>query len=246
MRHAIFTTTPEESYKVAVLVKATAFNVREIGISYTEPLEQLGVSLDSMIAFSLDYNKDRKAPNAFIKEYLAELMPVLDELKVQYLYVADANYFKVLAGQTKADIHFGYVLPCKLKGYEHMHVVLGLNHQSLIYNPELQSKLDLSLTTLSSHTVGNYSAIGTDIIHSASYPSSLEDIKAALDGLHQFSELSCDIEAFSLRFNEAGIGSISFAWDQHNGLAFACASDSAVGVTCRVPRGLLSRPQVMV
>ncbi|MNI67924.1 hypothetical protein D3C73_1235820 [compost metagenome] len=30
-----------------------------------------------------------------------------------------------------------------------------------------------------------------------------------------------------------------------DGLALAAASDAAVGVTCNVPRGLLSRPQVI-
>ena len=175
-----------------------------------------------MIAFTLKYNPEGKAPAKFIKEYLENLLPALDSLGVKYLYVTDGTYFKTLSGSSKADPHFGYVLPCKIKGFEHMNVVLGLNHQQLIYNPSLQAKLDLSLHALASSVAGSYQALGQNIIHSAQYPETVEDIAAALKSLHQYPSLSCDIEAFSLAFNEAGIGTIGFAWDKHNGIAFAC------------------------
>ena len=103
-----------------------------------------------------------------------------------------------------------------------MSIVLGVNYQALIYNPELQAKLTMGLKTVADQFQGNYQAIGTGIIHSAQYPESLQDIASALESLHQYDELTCDIEAFSLRFNEAGIATIAFAWDQHNGIAFPC------------------------
>ncbi len=220
MRHIIF----EESttYPVAALVKRTSFNKQELLNNYVTPLGNLGVAAKDVIAFTLSYNEVGKAPAGFIKDYLSKLLPALDSLGVKYLYVADSSYFKVLAGQVKAEPHHGYALPCKVKGFEHMHVVLGINHQALIYNPDLQAKLDLGLKTLASHVSGTYQALGTGIIHSAQYPEGLQAIAAALQSLHQYPRLSCDIEAFSLRFNEAGIGTIGFAWDQHNGVAFAC------------------------
>lgn len=70
--------------------------------------------------------------------------------------------------------------------------------------------------------LGRYQPLGNDIIHSAEYPKDVERIRQLLEQLHQYPELSCDIEAFSLRFYEAGVGTISFAWDQHNGIGFAC------------------------
>lgn len=220
MRHIIF----EESisYQVAILVKRTSFNKQELLNNYVTPLGNQGVATKDVIAFTLSYNDVGKAPAGHIKDYLVKLLPALDSLGVRYLYVADSSYFKVLAGQVKAEPHHGYVLPCKVKGYEHMHVVLGINYQALIYNPELQAKLDLGLKTLASHVAGTYQALGTGIIHSAQYPQGVQAIAEALQSLHQYAALSCDIEAFSLRFNEAGIGTIAFAWDQHNGIAFAC------------------------
>lgn len=221
MRHILFDET-STSFPVAILVKRTSFNKQELLNNYVTPLGNLGVSAKDVIAFTLSYNDVGKAPAGHIKDYLVKLLPALDSLGVKYLYVADSSYFKVLAGQVKAEPHHGYVLPCKIKGYEHMHVVLGINYQALIYNPELQAKLDLGLKTLASHVAGAYQAPGTGIIHSALYPHGIQAIAYELNKLHQYPSLSCDIEAFSLRFNEAGIGTIAFAWDKHNGIAFAC------------------------
>jgi DNA polymerase-1 len=219
MRHIIF--QEANTYSVAVLTKSSAFNKHELRINYIEPLVKRGVAEHEMIAFTVKYSPDGKAPAHVIKEYLGNLLPALDSLGVKFLYVADSNYFKTLAGQGKAEPHYGYVLPCKIKGYEHMNVVLGLNHQALIYNPALQTKLDLSLHALASGVAGNYQAIGSNIIHSAQYPETWQEIRAALQSLHQYPSLTCDIEGFSLRFDEAGVATIAFAWDKHNGIAFA-------------------------
>ena len=210
-----------DNYPVAVLIKRTSFNKQEIASSYLEPLAQRGVASSGVIAFTLEYNEAGKAPAAFIKEYLGKLLPALESLGTKYLYVADSAYFKVLTGQAKAEPHHGYVLPCKIKGYEHMKVVLGINYQQLIYNPDLQTKLITGINTIADHMQGSYQAPGTGIIHSAQYPEGTQAIAEALESLHQYPSLTCDIEGFSLRFNEAGIGTTAFAWDEHNGVSFA-------------------------
>lgn len=220
MRHIIF--EEAESYKVALLVKNTAFNKQELLNNYVYLLDAAGVANNEVIAFTAEYDDKGKASATFIKEYLSKLLPVLDSLQVKTLYVADSGYFKVIAGQVKAEGHLGYVLPCKIKGYEHMNVILGLNHTALIYNPELLRKLTLSLNALIGHVQGTYQAPGNSIIHSAQYPKTYEAISKVLLELHKHPSLAVDIEAFSLQFNKAGIGTIAFAWDEHNGVAFAC------------------------
>lgn len=209
------------AYKIAILVKPTSFKKAEVYAHYVEPLVNQGINLDEFIVVSLP-QEGKKPSAAFMKEQLEEILPELDSYGVEYLYVTDPNYFKALTGSPKADPHFGYVLACKDSRFEDMHVVLGLNHAQLFYDPSLQQKLDLSLETLASHLSGNYQPIGQDIIHGAYYPNNLGEIGAIIADLHQFPELTADIEAFSLKFNEAGIGSIAFAWDQHHGVAFAC------------------------
>lgn len=220
MKHIIF--QESDSYKVAVLIKTSSFNKMDLERNYVEPLTDLGVNPYEIIGFNLKQPKTGKPSVSYIKEYLKELLSVLQELSVTHLYVADAAYFKVLTKSNKAEPHLGYVLPCSIAGYESMKVVLGVNHQALIYNPELQAKLTLSLKTLSDSLGGTYEAIGTGIVHSGYYPRSLDDISVCLAHLHQHPALTCDIEAFSLGFDKAGIGTIAFAWDKHNGVAFAC------------------------
>lgn len=220
MRHIQFEEAPTHS--IAVLVKHTAFKQQELIQNYVTPLVQLGVPKKDLIAFTLKYDDMGKAPVSLIKSYLNKLLPALDSLGVKQLYVTDAPYFKVLTKLGKADPHFGYILPCKIEGFEHLEVILGLNYQQLIYNPDLQAKLTMSLNTLASHVQGTHTVLGSNIIHSAQYPETPESIAAALEALKGYPSLSCDIEAFSLRFEEAGIGTIAFGKDQHNGAAFAC------------------------
>lgn len=222
MRHHIFEESPTGAYPVALLIKGSSFYKQELVKTYLRPLNDAGITVQDVIAFTLDYNDSDKAPAGWIKDYLAKLLPALDSLGVKTLYVADSPYFKVLVGKPKAEPNLGYALPCAIKGFEHMTVVLGTNYQALIYNPELKAKMSTGLRTVIDHLSGTYQAPGTGIIHSEQYPEGVQAIAAALESLHQYPDLTCDIEGFSLKFNEAGIGTIAFAWDKHNGLAFAC------------------------
>jgi DNA polymerase-1 len=221
MRHIIFDETYEGPYQIALLIKSGAFVKPDLVKNYITPLQDMGLETSNVIAFTLDYNEDGKAPAGYIKSYLNKLLQALDSIGTTTLYVADANYFKVLVGKTKADPYMGYVMPCAIKGYEHMSVILGVNYSALIYNPDLKQKLELGLQVIADVGSNSYIEPGTTIIHSGDYPNTLEGIADALNQLHQYPSLACDIETFSLRFNEAGIGSIAFAWDEHNGIAFA-------------------------
>ena len=219
MRHIAFEAS--DQYPVALLIKNTAFHKHELQNTYLEPMKKAGIAASDVVAVDLAYNKSNKAPVKLIKDYLEELMPALDSIGTEIIYCADAAYFKALTKQGKAEPHLGYVLPCKLEGYEHMNVVLGVNHKSLVYNPNNEPKLVMSLETLINKVTGDYEAPGQNIIHYEYYPDSFDEIQNALRGLHTFDELTVDIETFSLRFNEAGVGTITFCWDQHAGIAFA-------------------------
>ena len=210
------------NFGTAILVKASALKKTDLLVNYVHPLSEMGVPPEEVVAFSLNHNAAGKAAAAMAKEYLNKLLPALQSVGVKTIYCTDSEYFKQLTGVRTSEPHLGYALPCRIAGFESMTVILGLNYQQLIYNPALQSKLDLTLKTVAAHIKGTYQAPGSGIIHSAQYPTTPQGIAAALDSLMQYPKLSCDIEAFSLRFNEAGIGTIAFAWDKHNGIAFAC------------------------
>ncbi len=215
MYHVLHKTS--STYPIAVLVKQDALEKTSLEKHYITPLGSIG---DKAISFSLEYKK-KKLKASEGREYLDQLLKALDSLSTKYLYVCDTEYFKLLTGQRKATGAIGYTFPCVVKGYEHMTVVLGVNYKQLFYDPSVQDKLDMSLQTLSDVVQGTYEDPGKGIIHSAQYPTDIDSISDFLDSLHQYPELSCDIETFSLKFWEAGIGTIAFAWDKHNGGAFA-------------------------
>jgi DNA polymerase-1 len=230
MRHHLFCEpheNPDNQYKVAVLIKGSSFVKGELTRYYVEPLLAAcngSVAFKDVIAFTLEYNENDKAPTGHIKDYLNKLMLGLNGLGVTHLYVADSAFFKVLAGVPKSEPHQGYALPVKFQAdqFGHMTCVLGLNYRQLIFDPALQPKLDTSIKALSTTIDGTYQAPGQGIIHSAFYPKTLEEISNSLESLCELPSLTCDIEAFSLDFDKAGIGTIAFAWDRHNGVAFAC------------------------
>ena len=220
MRHVLF--EESDKYPLAILIKTSALHQLRMEQHYVDPLVSQGVSKGDLIGFSLEYNSAGKAPAKLQKEYLAKLLPALDSLGTTTLLVADGGYFKTLTKVRKVDPHYGYVMPCALAGFEHFNVILLPNYQGLVYNPDLQKKIDLGLSTAANQIGGTYRPIGADIVHSEHYPETISEIAAALEKLHQYPALTADIEAFSLTFWEAGIGTIGFAWDQHNGLAFDC------------------------
>lgn len=215
MRHIIY--HQRTKYPVAILIKPQQLKQKEIQDHYITPS---GINPAEVVVFDLAYEA-KKAPVKLQKEYLATLLPELCNLRSEVVLCCDGAYFKTLTKQTKAEPHYGYALPCTIPGYEHLKIVLCPNYAGLFFDPAIQSKIDLALTALATTHKGTYEVLGQDIIHSAYYPSTVEEIEAWLESLHQYPLLSADIEAFSLKFYKAGIGSIGFAWDEHNGGAFA-------------------------
>lgn len=221
MKHIVYDTAAD-TYPLAILVKEAAFNAHEIDRAYIQPLESHGVDRNDIIVVAVPYNSVGKAPVSFVRERLEQIMTGLASVGTRHILCADANYFKILAKEKKADPHLGYCLPCGLEDYDHISVVLGINHKALIHNPSNEPKLALSLQTFAAVVSGKYSGLGQDIIQAASYPSGYEAIQQALEDLHQYPVLTADIEAFSLDFEQAGVGTCSFAWSQHEGMAFSC------------------------
>ena len=217
MQHIIF--EESDKYPVAILIKPSYLRQYEIERHYIDRISH-AIPVRDVVALDLAYTQAGKAPVKLIKEYLLELMPVLDSLGTKYLYCADAAYFKALTKQNKAEPHIGYVLPCKVEGFEHMQVVMGVNYGQLVYNPDMLERLDMTLHALTTAYEGNYQELGQNIIHGAEYPFMAGDIARHLNQLHKYEWLSADIEAFDLHPHKAGLGTIGFAWDKHHGIAF--------------------------
>ena len=219
MKHILCSNGSTNNLTTAILIKEDKLVTNQLETNYIYPLEQLGVNRELLIAFSLSYINN-KASVSLITEYCEKLLKVLDSLNIKNLYVADSAYFKKLAKQTKADQCLGDVYPCAIKGYEHINVILGINYGQLLYNQNAQISLDTSLNTLAGVIAGKVTKVGANVIKHCAYPDTDKDIETWLQKLLKYPALTLDIETFDLKHYKAGIGSVGFAWNENEGIAF--------------------------
>ena len=214
MYHLIYDPNSSQ-YPICILTP----QINKVGIK-KEYIDQFQIPESDIIVFSLHQSGKKKTPMAEIKQYITEeLVPAMVDCKVQYIVCTDADYFKALAGVTKAEASLGYVMPSVFGSF---HVVYVPNISRIFYNPDdIRAKINQGMTAMLDHIRGSYKAPGASIIHFAAYPKTLADIEYWLERLIQEDRpLTCDIEAFSLKHHTAGIGTITFCWNEHEGIAF--------------------------
>ena len=220
MRHVLHQENPNGIYKVIILIKESHLNKEYLEEYYVKPLNALGIASEDIVSLSLAYNDEGKAPVSFQREALKTVLKAIKKTQATHVLCCDSNYFKTLTRKRTAEPHHGYITDCAITDYEDIKIVLGINYSALFHNPSLYTKIDMSLKAISDHIQGKFQELGTNIIHSAEYLKLSDDIVIAIKDLHQYPALTCDIETFGLSLMKGGIATISFAWDQHNGIAF--------------------------
>lgn len=218
MRYQTFTDSQPSTFPICFL----APKLEKDGM-VREYFGESGLKPEEVVAYQLHIT-GKKTSVADQKEFLDELLPALTTIGTEYLMVTDGDYFKTLTGVKKAQAYAGYVLPNKypesLQG--RFNVIFIPNYRQVFYNPEpTRLKIQDAFKALWDHRIGQYQEPGHAILKHAAYPTSTVDIAAWLAKLLDMQcDLTCDIEAFSLKHYSAGIGTISFAWNQHEGIAF--------------------------
>jgi DNA polymerase-1 len=222
--HYITFTEPEQlTYDIAIL--APTLNYDSMLENYVKPF--LPHMMEKVVAFDL-HKAGKRTPVATQKEYLEDLLPALIHLKVKYLIVADAEYFKTLTKSGSVDKALGYVLPSIVGDFQ---VIYVPNYGQIFYDPDkTKAKITQCMTALVDHVNASYVDPGTGIVRHAEYPMNTEDIAAVLQRLLDMKvPLTADIEGFGLKHYECGIATISFAWNKHEGVAFPVDIREAYG-----------------
>lgn len=221
MQFQTFSAQTHPSYAVAILAMKL-----ESGAMTKEYISRSALDPEEVISYKLYDKPGKKKPNvAEQREYLDNLFPLLQALDVQYLVVTDPEYFKTLTGAKKADSMLGYVVPNiypkALQG--RFWVLFAPNYRQVFHNPApTRAKIDFSLQALDDHRRGFYTEPGHDLLTTAVYPEGLKNIAQWLERLLAMDcDLGADIEGFSLNHVDAGVGTIAFSWNQHEGIAFA-------------------------
>lgn len=221
MRYLTFATPEPTSYDIAILCQQ--LQVTEIQRHYVQPY--LANQKDRVLAYSLD--KQPKMKVADIRIYLGKLLPVLKSLGVKRLVVTDSDYFKTLTKAPTGEGALGYVLPSVEVREAQMEagafqVVYCPSFRSIFHNPQkVTADIRTAFNAVLADQAGTYNDPGVDIIKFAAYPGNVRDICAWLDRLLEMDcTLTSDIEAFSLKHYSAGLGTITFCWNKHEGIAF--------------------------
>lgn len=165
----------------------------------------------------LYFDKSRKkTPTSLMREFInEEVVPFIKNNGCKYLLVCDGEYFKLLAKVAKVEPYLGYVLDTPY-GF----VAYVPSYAGALYNTNVVHKIDFALQSVLDHSNGLYKEPGSSIIKTGIYPSSIEEINTVLDSLYKCEKLTCDIETWSLKHYDAGIASITFCWNEHEGTSF--------------------------
>lgn len=216
MRHLLF--KEQDTYQVAILIKEAAFKKDLLVKHYVKPLESLGVNRDDIIFFTLEYDNPKKVKASTAKAYMERLLPVLQRFDIKHIICCDPNYYKTLCKKTNTEKEHGYVQPSQLKGWEdEFQVAICPNYQGLFHNPDLQTKMDMDIHAMATFMQGTFQELGKDVIHLYEYTEDYFEIRNLLEKLLLEPELTCDVETFSLKHPTAGLGSIAFARNKHEG-----------------------------
>lgn len=197
-------------YKVALLIKDSYFHHARIKNAYIDRIQA------NVLAIDLPYPNNKQTIQP-ARDYLNQLADHIIKLGITHIYCTDALYFKALTGLQKTEPHLGYVVPCKLNKLQHIHTILGINYGQLHYNPNLYSKLDLSLQTLNDHINGTYKPLGQHTL-TEEYPST-HQIADTLQRIKSYPMLTCDIETTGLKLGSK-LYTIAFGFDKQSGCAF--------------------------
>ena len=107
MRYQLFTEEVQQSYKIAILIKPSSFDETALKKYYVDMFAQHGIGKEDIIAYTLEYTNGKVTAKS-AKAYIKQLLPVLEQLNIRYVYCADATYFKMLSGENKAEPNLGY------------------------------------------------------------------------------------------------------------------------------------------
>lgn len=215
MKYSIIGNNPNPT--IAFLT--SVLNTGKIEEYYTAP--HMGGYSDGYVVGEIYLHPTKKkTPASMIKEYLSEYLPPLMELGVKLLVVNNPDYFKILTKQGKTDITIGDIMPCVVSGLEVTYIP---NYSRVFYDPDkIKERIGFAMGAVMDWLGGSHTKVGKGIIHVGEYPNSTDDKIAWLDKLLEMDvDLTIDIEGFDLRHYDAGIGTITFCWNEHEGVAFS-------------------------
>ena len=158
--------------------------------------------------------KNKKVSLSELREVVkSDYQADIDEADITV--VCEVSWFQAIYKNCKPMTLLGY----KLTDSKNNTILFAPNPFSTLYDRTAASKITQAMIAVDSIILNDYKEPGKDIIHFAKYCLTTQEIVQELAQLRQCDDLTCDIETRSLCHIDAGIVSIAFAWDKHQGCA---------------------------
>lgn len=134
---------------------------------------------------------------------------------IQFVICMHPEAFRAITSQSRVEVHIGCLITIN-----NLKVTYAPSINNMFHNPDRYLlKFKCVMDCIKSALHGDYSPLGSNIIHSSEYICTYFQAQKALQNLYKYKTLTCDIETHSLKHYEAKTKSIAFAWDEHNGMA---------------------------
>lgn len=204
-----------KTMKILLLYKGY-IDLNQVDEIYRKPLED---SLGSII-FNVSRFKEYKTADSK-REWASLAKGILEQY--DYVLISDSDWFKVLTKNKKAETTLGM-----LQNSPNFNSKVFYCPSQYIYQRDPYKHQDAFkrvLEGIQKDLSGKSTIIEPDI-HSEQYLFEPNDIKTKLDEYLKEPILFCDIEAKSLKVTEAGIYTIGFSKNKHEGFAFPVDASS--------------------
>lgn len=136
--------------------------------------------------------------------------------------VNDAIWFKALTRKSKVTPTIGtfYNLTNCTEECNHIRIGYIPDVKEVMYNVQAEEDVKFIFSKIRDFLNGTYTVPGLGLRDYVTYITDVDKIKSIIADLHNYKELACDIETYSLYLDETGIASISFSPTDTSAFAF--------------------------
>lgn len=189
----------------------------------THYINLLAPNTEFEVKFLPRLSKSEKTSLADLRQIIKEdFQSYIDEANITI--ISEATWFQAIYKNCKPAQLLGY----KLTDSKNNVLFFAPNPFSLLYDTTVPNKIMQVMTAVNNELLGSYKEPGKDIIHTAHYCRDPMEVMIELDKLTKYPVLTCDIETKSLCHIDAGLVSIAFAWNKHEGSALYINNDKGL------------------
>ncbi len=205
---------------MAVVLPYTALREKDVKEHYCDPY---GLDPKTVLFIGIPTpSTGKEMPSKDAQTAVDNIFSCCSMMGIDTIYFCEGSMFKKAAGVRKVTGHLG--LPIKPKDNKfNFSLIYGINYQRLFYDPTLISDLNFSFKIAIAVSEGKeFEVIPQDLTSKVKIIVDVFDIKETLNKLLLEPILALDIEAFSLKFYQAGLASFCLSPSKELVYSFPC------------------------